>query len=602
MHAVLGCAVLSHDGNKRSNFGDSIIELGKYGATVFPIMFAAIAARMFRVIALWRSEKGVKLGLLEQLVGSQSLGATVERFVLLGRFDILGAIVVLLWFLSPLGSQMSLRLLRLTSVNIISQTSIQYFDTTWPPASSTDIGNGPGWAVFGSGSSVDYARASLTAFASANMIASTNVLRSPVDQWNNIKVPRLDEMAYSGDESDNPWISTANGSRMTWASLSGLMIQGINASGNSTFIIQTSYIDVTCSDAMQTKPGNDSYDSDFADMLKSVGLAVHVNNASSLFSDDWQNGGRSSSVILDTNSNDFTLFDAPQNLFYASRAAFLTDATDSQPPGLDVYNCSYATPKIEGNVTCVGQDCAITQVRRWEDAPSSPLQPPFDWVQFTNLLLFIPGSLGYSHAGTISPVDQYMLGSDAPFSVGYQTSPSNFSKISGAVFGNRLTTLINTVWQANLAPYSIALGSSADFNAKEDTPGWVPAATATATNVQRLESVKYAANRNHAIILIVITLVLQICAIIGLVLKEMTKAPDILGYVSTMTRDNIHIAVPMSGGNTLDGVERARYLSDMRVQLADARPGDDVGHIVLRSVENGSESRSGRLDRRRLYI
>lgn len=116
-----------------------------------------------------------------------------------------------------------------------------------------------------------------------------------------------------------------------------------------------------------------------------------------------------------------------------------------------------------------------------------------------------------------------------------------------------------------------------------------------------IEKAQYAANRSHAIILIVITVVLQICAIVGLVLKEMTRAPDTLGYVSTMTRDNVHTAVP-GGGNALDGLERSRYLADMRVQLADVRPGDDVGHIVLRSVHNGNESRMSRLDKRRLYI
>ncbi|KAI9705955.1 MAG: hypothetical protein M1836_005361 [Candelina mexicana] len=591
----LGFAVLGLDGNNRSEFGDSIIELGKYGATAFPIMFAAIAARLFKAVALWRSEKGAKLGLLEQLVGSQSLGATVERFVLLGRFDILGAIVVLLWFLSPLGSQMSLRLLGLTSVDIISQSPIQYFNTT-TPAGSMDINSGPGWDAFDAASTLQYDRPSLTAFVSANMIASTNVLKSPVDQWNNIKVPRLDVMASSADASDNPWVQVANDSSMTWASLSGLMIQSLNISGYSTFIIQTAYIDVTCSDAMQTRAGNKDGDNSFVDMLKSVGLAVHINNATSPFSGGTEESG-SASLFLDTNSKAFTRFDAPQNLFYASRAALVTGTSDR----IEVYNCSYTTPKIEGNVTCVGQDCAITQVRRWAAASSSPLQPPFNWVEFSNLLRFIPGSLGYPHSSTASPVDQYMLGSDAPFSLGYHSYAPDFSKISGADFGKRLTTLINTVWQANLAPFSIPLGSSANFNAKEDALGWFPTATTTATIVQTFEKAKYAANRSHAIILIVITVVLQICAIVGLVLKEMTRAPDILGYVSTMTRDNVHTAVS-SGGNTLDGIERARYLSDMRVQLADARPADDVGHIVLRSVNNGNESRMGRLDKRRLYI
>ena len=65
MPEVLGFAVLGLDGSNRSNFGDGIIELGKYGATAFPIMFAAIVARLFKAVALWRSEKGAKLGVSE---------------------------------------------------------------------------------------------------------------------------------------------------------------------------------------------------------------------------------------------------------------------------------------------------------------------------------------------------------------------------------------------------------------------------------------------------------------------------------------------------------------------------------------------------------
>ena len=383
-----------------------MIELGKYGATAFPIMFATIAARLFKAVALWRSEKGAKLGvselrhlqldwlsypgltvlihsqLLEQLVGSQSLGATVERYVLLGRFDILGAIVVLLWFLSPLGSQMSLRLLGLTSVDIISQTLIQYFNTT-TPAGSMDIESGPDSIAFVGQATLDYERPSLAAFISANMLASTNVLKSPVDQWNNIKVPRLDAMAYSADASNNPWVPIANGSSMTWASLSGLMTRGLNAFGNSTFIIQTSYIDVICSDSIQLKVAKDGIF--HADMLKSAGFTPHINNASSpfrAFSGDFCGGEsdydeNAATLFLDTNSKAFTRFDAPQNLSYASRVSLVTDNT-SPLSGIEVYNCSYTTPKIEGNVTCIGQDCAITQVRRWEGAPSSPLQPPFN--------------------------------------------------------------------------------------------------------------------------------------------------------------------------------------------------------------------------------
>ena len=51
--------------------------------------------------------------------------------------------------------------------------------------------------------------------------------------------------------------------------------------------------------------------------------------------------------------------------------------------------------------------------------------------------------------------------------------------------------------------------------------------------------------------------VLQACVITGLVLNLMIKAPNALGYVSTMTRDNPLTKVSF-GVNTLDELERAR--------------------------------------------
>jgi hypothetical protein len=98
-----------------------------------------------------------------------------------------------------------------------------------------------------------------------------------------------------------------------------------------------------------------------------------------------------------------------------------------------------------------------------------------------------------------------------------------------------------------------------------------------------------------------VTLILQLLAILGMALTYTTTAPDILGYVSTLTRDNPHAAVP-EGGNTLDGLERARLLSDLRVQLADVKWGDDKGHIAFRSVEAIDEFRWGKVSRNRLYL
>ena len=69
----------------------------------------------------------------------------------------------------------------------------------------------------------------------------------------------------------------------------------------------------------------------------------------------------------------------------------------------------------------------------------------------------------------------------------------------------------------------------------------------------------------------------------GAIVKHMTRGPIILGYVSTMTRDNPYIDLP-PGGCTLDCLERTRLLKDVSVRLQDFAPDDAVGHIAFGSA------------------
>jgi hypothetical protein len=55
--------------------------------------------------------------------------------------------------------------------------------------------------------------------------------------------------------------------------------------------------------------------------------------------------------------------------------------------------------------------------------------------------------------------------------------------------------------------------------------------------------------------------------------------PDILGYVSSMAIENPHVLIP--GGHpgvksTLDKLERAKYLGDMRVRINDVGSSEKV--------------------------
>ena len=61
--------------------------------------------------------------------------------------------------------------------------------------------------------------------------------------------------------------------------------------------------------------------------------------------------------------------------------------------------------------------------------------------------------------------------------------------------------------------------------------------------------------------------VLLAAAIVSFWLRKHTLAPDIFGYVSSLTRDNPNVPLP-EGGTALSGWDRARLLRDVRVRIA----------------------------------
>ena len=178
----------------------------------------------------------------------------------------------------------------------------------------------------------------------------------------------------------------------------------------------------------------------------------------------------------------------------------------------------------------------------------------------------MPFATGVPHTATVSPIDQYLLGSSKPLAAGFEPIATDFSGVTGQVFSERLTTILNTVWQASLATGSIPLGAAANYSAGIGSESFFPSGSRTTKFTQEIPV--YDANHSFTIILLLVALILQVCAIAGLILKYTATAPDILGYISTMAMDNPHINVPY-GGNTLDGLEHARYLQNVKVQLAD---------------------------------
>jgi hypothetical protein len=101
---------------------------------------------------------------LEQLVGSQNLAAAVECAILIRNLTLLCIGIILLWALSPLGGQSSLRALDMRRRSTFGNQPVDYFDVNDASASS-----------FIGGSSVAFASPVMTAIYQARLLAPGKV-------------------------------------------------------------------------------------------------------------------------------------------------------------------------------------------------------------------------------------------------------------------------------------------------------------------------------------------------------------------------------------------------------------------------------------------
>lgn len=77
-------------------------------------------------ILIWRLEQGERIGTLDILATSTSLTSTVTCQFQLRRFSPLGAGLILLWTLSPIGGQGSIRQIAIGETITTQQQSYEY--------------------------------------------------------------------------------------------------------------------------------------------------------------------------------------------------------------------------------------------------------------------------------------------------------------------------------------------------------------------------------------------------------------------------------------------------------------------------------------------
>jgi hypothetical protein len=530
-------------------------------------------------IASWKVEHGTSLGLLDRLLGSRTVGGAIITAVGLRSITIGSLILVLIWLLSPLGSQSVLRILSTTASSIQSSTNVTHINSRQQSyagqAQSNSWSNG------------------LASLISASILAPEEVKNSSVDTWGNVKIPLFSSLSNIS-EDDNGWRQIPQSDFIALhSSLFGIPVSV--GSGNSTFKVESTYMELACSNqtsAVTRKPGL------FIDpgLISTSGPFIAAQNITSTTA--WAVGylGDDATSLL-PNTSIQALDTLPLN----------STAINNILPGLLLYQdftgtqnvtsiyCIPSQVYVESNITCTSStsrstspSCAVTAQRlSLLSSPPSAITLFSISNLFRGLSSMLPAATPQlNHIDIMqnyiySPLDNPFIQSALyPMDASPPGGESRFLNLSLSDFGVRLGQVLNGFLEGSTKNYTTYLTSSSTFsNTNAQTIASTP--QNLTTQIQQLQPTlsvpsttstlvtKFAISYIFLSFFLLSTTFLFFSGILSLFLSQLTLLPSTyLTHLSSLLRDSPHIPLP-SGGIQVSGLKRAREVGDMRIRLGD---------------------------------
>lgn len=489
---------------------------------------------------------------------------------MLRDFGYIGLAIIVVWALSPVGGQAGLRLLS------TSLESAPYNTTNWylSPLSIRDT------SLQGE-SGIQTAGDLVVSIYTSSLMGSETTTGTGMDLWGNVKIPDINSL--KAGENPGDWRTVDWNSTVEFTSLLGLPIGRPMSQGNMTFTVTSHHFDVQCVNNI------------FAEKKDLAALSYNLVNETS---------GPGHSMLFHLADQLPTMTDEVGGDI-SSRTKFLfgsrTQLDSNHTWGL--ANCTLGNLAVDSQVECKSESCRVQAMR-----PSQRVENSIGLSQIINFtLLFFPTATDYGkekstnflHSATLT--ERWMNDTSLLFQSG--RTDMDLWKLEPNVLSARLELALNSIWEASFA--TIYRGTPppkdpARYEALENctsiTSPLYCFAPVEASGVRYIGEV-YKCDRTWLAVFLMISLVLQILALASVVLKCFTLAPDILGFVSSNTRDNPH--APVSAGSYQDGLARTRLLKDVTVMLGDVRSAEQVGHISF-VAEGGAPI--GRLKKGRRYI
>ncbi|KAF2032300.1 hypothetical protein EK21DRAFT_61301 [Setomelanomma holmii] len=639
----VAAAVLHRKPTEGSNLGSKVEFAMDLGPTMFPIIFAAIIGRSMKMIARYLAERGAKLSTLELMMASQSVWGTFESQFLMRRLTVVGANLLFLWTLSPLGGQASLRLMSRDHEASFATSNLRYLTT------------GPGGAMF----SVATSSTQLGKFAEAGalynaaLLAPQSVKTGQQDSWGNVKIPRFESLNMSSHDADG-WLAVPSSMPVPelYSSLVGLPIAGLPDVKSSNFTVEYTYLYVNCSAfEQQPYPG-----------LHGTGdpTATNYTKLDQLLPGQiWYNKSLSSSQPFDPlNGRASFLLDTPRDLarpafntqqkdadtflgrldgFVGHRNQSRLNKTESKTPrdlsfasiygisrdgndqGLNIANCTLFQRHVEALILCSGKQCSASKLRKsLTDTRPDVLTALEYFPVMDSFVREFPTAIKFNEGS--SPTELFVANTSTfPFvqKVG-RLFPNevytDLSKVPIDTFSRRFSLVLNTYYQ--LSTQSSGYFGSLTNNLSAYGPDTIPVTDANAylpanlsvtehsffdwfTKFQQtvidLESPFIGATTNATMtttreifvvnfawlaLLFASSTIILLTGGAAVLLKRKTLGPEMFGFVSSMTYENPWVKVP-EGGTMLDAMERTRLLKDVEVHIGDVCGNESVGHIAF---------------------
>ena len=520
-------------------------------------------------VATWKLQTEAFVSLVEKLMGSQTISGAFFTQIQLPGFNVVSMLILTLWSLSPLGSQASYRVVRISVAYNATNTTIT---SSQPEFSSPGILLSEG-SSFSSQSYAQIITPFVASISSARLLGTQND-----DLWGNLRLPFIEHLMEQ-PENKRPIVIT-NTSGIAYSSLTGFPVSALPVIGNTSFTLSGSYMNITCSNIRNVTEATNFTD-----------IAANPPGGSTDCTWEWVHPFPSFIAISQPCTESRNLSAGADR---EARRLIYETANILSSGDVIHLDCELSTTYVDTTFNCDGSSsgkCAPTTIRR-------SINPPYsrNWTILDNTLgLGFPQSLttrnlmkiiqsAFPDAGledTLSSFATYLMHPDSAIHGNYDgyVNETEVLALTRWDYETRLAQLLNSI-------FALAVNPNTGGNGLTRLEGFqnVTGTTTVGHDVIRCD-------RAWLSTLLWASAVMCLIGLTGGFLRFVTLVPDILGSLTLAMLPNQFDG--LEGQSTgWSQREWLRRLGGLKLRLGDVDPSAEVGRLALAGpVEAGNVSR-----------